>query len=74
MTTLRATYENRMGYYTPRGLIRSRDRPLRIRVGVVDARRDCGKLRLLITPISGTGEAWVNAEHVQLDERTGTHG
>lgn len=64
----RALYQNRMGFYTPK-LERRKDRGhLRIRVGIVDARSDCGRLRFLITPLSGTGEAWVNAEHVTLDE------
>lgn len=69
MTAKTAEYINRVGFYIPR--MRQADRttrPLRIRVGVVEAREDCGRLRLLITPISGTGEAWVNAEHVELDK------
>lgn len=67
-------YQNRLGFYKPKA--RTGDRPFRVRVGVVDAREDCGRLRLLITPIAGSGEIWVNAEAVILDEEkgTGTHG
>jgi hypothetical protein len=37
------------------------------RVGVLEAKREYGRLRFLVSPISGTGEAWVNAESVTLD-------
>lgn len=44
---------------------------LRVRVGVMDAKKAFGHLRFLVTPINGSGEKWVAAERVTLDtERT----
>lgn len=55
---LTALYSGRLGTLERDGLS--------VRVLVLDARRDCGRLRLLVTPAQGTGERWVNEERVTL--------
>jgi hypothetical protein len=70
---LTTQYQGRLGYWHVKGT--------RVRVGVLDARRDAGRLRLEISPIHGGDPdgkgVWVDAKQVELDtpvERTGTHG
>lgn len=60
MTVVSAYYSGRFGFITVQGL--------RVRVYVLDARRDCGRLRLLVTPVQGTGEHWTNADRVTLED------
>lgn len=57
---LTALYVNRLGWFDIEGL--------RVRIGVLDAKRAFGHIRVLITPMAGTGEQWVNLDRVTLEE------
>ena len=41
---------------------------LDIDVTVLDAKHSYGNLRYLVSPISGTGEIWINASRVKLEK------
>lgn len=59
-TALGEMYCGRLGTLEP-------EPGISVRVGVMDAKRAFGRLRLLVTPINGTGEKWVSADRVTLD-------
>lgn len=46
--------------------------PLSVPVTVIDARTHWGRVDVLVTPVGGTGEAWVSAE--RLKPQTPTPG
>lgn len=43
------------------------DKYFDVRVNIQDVRRDFGHTRLLIKPLEGEGQKWVNAERVTLE-------
>lgn len=68
ISPLGVLYQSKLGWWRVAGV--------EVRVGIVDARRDCGRLRFEVEPIHGRKTTWVNASAVVLDateERTGTH-
>lgn len=70
MNVLGALYQGRFGVCEIR-------EGFYVRVGVMDARRDGGRVRLLVTPAAawGQGETWVNEDRVRFDETvTGPDG
>jgi hypothetical protein len=60
--TLAATYLHRDALAT----LGSRHAGVRVAVTIVGVRRDAGRIRLLVRPITGEGEVWLNADAVVL--------
>lgn len=59
-----ARYVGRVGVWCPaEGIAKG----LRVDVQVVDASAAYGRIRLLVQPVSGTGQAWVSAHTVEVE-------
>ena len=41
---------------------------IRVQVRILDAKTAYGNARYLITPVSGSGQTWVNADRVQIEK------
>lgn len=60
------TVEKMRQYIGKTGSIQG-DGTIRVTVEIKDAKSSYGVTRLLVSPITGSGEAWVNAVRVELD-------
>ncbi len=45
------------------------EQTLFVSVSILDAKKVYGTIRYLITPVSGTGSQWVNADRVTIQEK-----
>lgn len=45
----------------------SRAGTLEVRVRILDARETFGRIDLLVSPVEGSGQAWVSADRVKVE-------